>query len=198
MWNNRYNTPEFAYGKAPNDFLKENVNKLPPGKVLCLAEGEGRNAVFLAQHGYTVTAVDLSDVGLQKAEKLAGDSGVQIETVVADLADFDLGVGQWDGIVSISAHMPADIRKSLHKRVEKGLKSGGVFLLEAYTDRQPAMQGEGGPPASAPDFFMSLESLEQELSGLLPQVGQEVERMIAEGIYHQGLSSVVQFIAERP
>lgn len=102
MWNERYSNSEFVYGTEANDFLKEQFQQIPAGgRVLCLAEGEGRNAVFLAEQGYQVTAIDLSDVGLNKALKLAGKKGVDIQTQVADLADYGFGNEQWDGIVSI-------------------------------------------------------------------------------------------------
>src|SRR5689334_11567781 len=85
-WESRYAEPGYAFGTKPNDFLRERVDALPPGPILCLAEGEGRNAVWLAQRGYDVTAVDLSSRGLQKAQRLASDRRVKIKTIEADLA----------------------------------------------------------------------------------------------------------------
>ena len=101
--------------------------------VLSLAEGEGRNAVFLALQGYSVIAVDPSQVDLNKARKLAEEKGVILEFIHADLVDYDLGEKQWDGIVSIFCSLPSTIRKALYKKVMAGLKQNGVFLLEAYT-----------------------------------------------------------------
>ena len=101
MWDERYSSEAYAYGKNPNQFLEENYKVIPKGKVLSLAEGEGRNAVFLAKQGYIVTAVDSSQIGLEKARKLAEENEVSIELINADLADFDLGDHEWDGIVSI-------------------------------------------------------------------------------------------------
>ncbi len=91
MWDERYSTDDYAYGTKANEFLVANYGQIPMGRVLSLAEGEGRNAVFLAKQGYTVTAVDGSIVGLDKAKKLAEENGVSIECVHADLADYDLG-----------------------------------------------------------------------------------------------------------
>ena len=96
MWDQRYSNETYAYGTEPNDFLLAMYNKLPTGKVLCLAEGEGRNAVWLAEQGLEVTAVDSSEVGLQKAKKLAKTRGVKINTVHADLADFKIKPNHWD------------------------------------------------------------------------------------------------------
>lgn len=196
MWDNRYSEDGFAYGTAPNDFLKAEYSKLPKaGKILCLAEGEGRNAVFLAKQGFDVTAVDQSAVGLAKAHKLAAENGVEITTVVANLNDYDLGVETWDGIVSIFAHVPLELRLKLHKQAVIALKKNGVFMLEAYAPAHIEMDGVGGPPASQIDMFMSLEGLQQELSGLDFIVGAEVEREISEGSYHQGKGVVVQIVA---
>jgi SAM-dependent methyltransferase len=198
MWDDRYSEEGFAYGTEPNDFLVEAYSSIPPnGKVLCLAEGEGRNAVFLAQQGFNVTAVDLSSVGLKKATELATANNVSIETIQADLADFDLGENQWDGIVSIWAHTPESIRSQLHSRVIHALKPGGVFILEAYIPKHIDMPGVGGPPASQVDFFMPLDKLKSELSELTFSHAIEIDRHVSEGKYHQGESAVVQVIAKR-
>lgn len=194
MWDERYNEEGFAYGTEPNDFLKSECSRIPRGgKVLCLAEGEGRNAVFLAKKGYSVTAVDQSSVGLQKAKKLAFENGVEISTTVADLADYDLGTGAWDGIVSIAAHVPPALRKKIHAQVAHALKVKGVFILEAYTERHLEMKGVGGPPDKT--LLMSLDELTVELEGLEFIIAAEVERHVSEGKYHQGESAVVQLVA---
>ena len=192
MWDERYGTEEYAYGKAPNDFLKAKYNVIPKGKVLSLAEGEGRNAVFLAKQGYSVTAVDASQVGLNKAGKLAEENGVAIELVHADLAEFDIGENRWDGIISIFCPLPSALRKEVHKKVVAGLKPGGVFLLEAYTPDQLRYGTGGGKSA---DAMTSRESLILELAGLNLIHLVELERNVVEGIYHTGLGAVVQAIA---
>ncbi|CAA6824606.1 MAG: Tellurite resistance protein TehB [uncultured Thiotrichaceae bacterium] len=194
MWDKRYATDEYAYGTEPNDFLHENSGALPSGKVLCLAEGEGRNAVWLAQQGYDVTAVDSSEVGLQKAEKLAAAQGVSITTHHADLADYDMGSAQWDGIVSIFCHLPAPLRKSVHQRCVEGLRAGGVLLLEAYTPDQ-LNYNTGGPPAV--DMLMDSELLENELNQLTFLKLEERVRDIHEGSFHHGAGAVVQLIAKK-
>jgi SAM-dependent methyltransferase len=194
MWDERYCAEEYAYGTKPNEFLEENVNQIPQGKVLSLAEGEGRNAVFLAKRGYSVTAVDASLVGLNKARKLAAENGVVVEFVHADLADYDLGENKWDGIVSIFCPLPSSLRKQLYKKVEAGLKRNGVFLLEAYTPDQ-LKHGTGG--GNSADVMQSKESLSLELAGLKFRHLVELERDVREGIYHTGLGAVVQAIAAR-
>lgn len=195
MWDQRYSAEHYVYGTEPNQFLEQHVDKLPKGEVLCLAEGEGRNAVFLARRGYRVTAVDASAVGLAKAERLAEKHGVRIETVHADLADYALGDERWEGIVSIFAHVPPPIRTRLHAQMSQGLKPGGVLLLEAYTPAQIG-RGTGGP--GAPEMMMSAAQLREELAGMDFQHLQELERDVIEGTFHTGRAAVVQLIAARP
>jgi SAM-dependent methyltransferase len=197
MWDQRYGEPGYAYGTAPNDFLAAHAARYLPaaGDVLCLAEGEGRNAVFLAQLGFRVTGVDGSAVGLEKARHLAAKNGVEIQTVVADLGGFDLGVGRWDGVVSIWCHTPPALRARLHRAVVAALKPGGAFILEAYTPRQ-VLYGTGGPPTA--DLLMSLSGVRQELAGLDLIVARETLREIHEGKYHNGTSAVLQIVARKP
>ncbi|AMN49743.1 MULTISPECIES: class I SAM-dependent methyltransferase [unclassified Psychrobacter] len=198
MWNERYSEPGFAFGTEPNDFLEEQFQHIPAGgRVLCLAEGEGRNAVFLAEQGYQVTAMDLSDVGLNKALKLASERGVEIITQIADLADYQFGVGEWDGIVSIWAHMPKTVSQYVHAQIAPALKPNGVFIVEAYTEQQLDMEAVGGPPAAQKERFNSLENLQTELAELEEIIGVEKQRMISEGKHHQGLSAVVQYVGRR-
>ena len=196
MWDQRYGEEGFAYGVEPNDFLREQVGAFAPGAaVLCLAEGEGRNAVYLAERGCEVTAVDLSPVGLAKAEKFAAERGASITTVAADLSAYDLGEARWDGVVSVWAHVPPAVRGPLHRRVVRALKPGGVLLLEAYTPKQ-LEHGTGGPPKA--ELMMTLAGLREELAGLEIELGREVEREIHEGRYHDGMSATVQLLARKP
>jgi len=194
-WDERYDTSEYIYGVEPNDFLRNHADRLASGRTLCLAEGEGRNAVFLARQGHVVTAVDSSSVALKKARKLAQMRGVQIRTVHADLADFEIGIGRWDSIVSIFCHVPPDLRRRLHAAVVEGLKPGGMLLLEAYTPRQIAL-GTGGPPV--PELTMTLDALREELAGLEFLHALETERDVVEGIHHTGRGAVVQVLARKP
>ena len=195
MWDQRFSQRVYVYGTCPNDFLRDAIANKPKGKVLCLADGEGRNGVYLAQQGHEVTSVDISSAGLQKARDLANKRGVSIQTIVADLHIFDMGQNQWDAIVSIFCHLPTPTRLAVHKRVIKGLKPGGLFLLEAYTPAQIAL-GTGGPRAE--DLLMTLSDLQAELCGMELVHACELERDIHEGILHNGRSSVVQVIARKP
>ncbi len=195
MWNERYSSKEYAYGTEPNTFLAANFQHLPKGRVLSMAEGEGRNAVFLAQQGYAVTAVDGSQVGLDKAQVLAETRGVKLECICADLADFDLGVGAWDAIISIFCPLPPAIRQALYRKVLAALKPGGVFLLEAYTPDQ-IKHGTGG--GKSVELMQTAATLRAELPGLDFAHLVELERDVVEGIFHTGLGAVVQAIGVKP
>ena len=198
-WNRRYAADGFYYGTAPNDFLREVEPALPrQGHVLCLGEGEGRNAVFLARCGHEVSAMDQSAVGLEKAQRLAGEQGVRIATYVADLENFDLASaapsGGWDAIVSIWCHMPAGVRPALHQRVVAALKPGGVFVLEAYRPEQ-LRYGTGGPPTV--DLLPTLAELQHELAALELVIASATEREVREGKGHDGMSAVVQVLGRK-
>jgi SAM-dependent methyltransferase len=193
-WDERYAGAEYAYGVEPNEFVREQADRIPAGPVLCLAEGEGRNAVYLAGRGHAVTAVDFSRAGLAKAAQLARERGVRVELVEADLAAFDLGTDAWSGIISIWAHTPPDVRRRIHAAVPRALRPGGALVLEAYRPEQLA-HGTGGP--RDPAFLPALADLRAELPGLEFVVAREADREIHEGKFHHGLSATVQVVAVR-
>lgn len=192
MWDERYSQEGYAYGTQANDFLKEVAHHIPKGRVLCIAEGEGRNAVYLAQMGYAVTAVDLSAVGLHKAQALAKANGVSIETVQADLSTYDFGVEQWAGVVSIFCPLPSAIRPSIHHQIAQSLQPGGVFVLEAYRPEQLNYGTGGGKSA---DTMVQPEEIQHDLEGLQFKHLKTLEREVLEGQYHTGLGAVVQAVA---
>jgi 2-polyprenyl-3-methyl-5-hydroxy-6-metoxy-1,4-benzoquinol methylase len=194
MWDQRYDTEGYAYGTEPNEFLRANFHHLPKGRILSIGEGEGRNAVFLAKQGYTVTAVDGSEVGLRKAEQLAAENNVSIETRCGDLAEFDFGREEWDGIISIFVPLPSALRRAICTNLETALKPGGVFLVEAYTPEQ-INHGTGG--GSSADTMQTAATLTAELPNLDFIYLKELERPVVEGTYHTGLGAVVQAIAVR-
>jgi 2-polyprenyl-3-methyl-5-hydroxy-6-metoxy-1,4-benzoquinol methylase len=194
-WDERYSEPGFAYGTAPNEFIASVANRIPKGKILSLAEGEGRNAVYLASLGYEVTGVDVSEVGLRKAQVLASQHGVIITTIHADLSKFKIEPEQWDGVIACYCHIPSTIRIPLHQAAVQGLKPGGVFVLEAFSKEQ-LNYNTGGP--QSPDMLMSLDDLKHELTGLKFIHAVQIEREVREGSRHTGLASVVQIFGVKP
>ena len=194
-WDDRYADSDYLFGTAPNDFLKSVAERLPPNsRILCLADGEGRNGVYLATLGHKVTAVDQSRVGLEKAKKLAKQKQVSIETIKADLAEYDLGVESWDCIVSIFFHIPSSVRAHIYPRIITALKPGGILILESYTPEQ-LNHGTGGPPIA--ELMLTKDELAQYFSEMNLEHLQELEREVIEGTGHTGLASVVQLLALR-
>jgi 2-polyprenyl-3-methyl-5-hydroxy-6-metoxy-1,4-benzoquinol methylase len=138
-WDKRFGQKEFALGKEPNTFLRKHIRLLPKGKALDIAAGEGRNAVFLAQQGFEVDAVDISEKGLKKAQKLARKKGVKINTSLMDLDQYPIGKEQYDLIADFYF-----LKRRLIPRIKKGLKKGGKVIFETYLLEHKAL-GTGGP-----------------------------------------------------
>ena len=193
-WDERYAHDHYHFGTEPNGFLADVSGRLTPGRALCIADGEGRNSVSLAEQGHTVSAMDASVVGMRKANRLAAERGVEIETEVADLTEYEFGVERWDLIVSIFCHLPPDLRRDVHRRAVVGLRPGGAILLEAYTPDQ-LRYGTGGPPVR--DLLMTLEDLREDFAGLDIEIGREIVRDVVEGSGHRGEAAVVQVLARK-
>lgn len=188
FWNERYANGGYLYGTEPNSFLAEHCGLLS-GPVLSLSEGEGRNAVFLASHGLDVLGVDISMAALEKAKKLAKSRGVEIKTVIADLAAFEPEENYYGSMVSISAHLPSTVRNRLYPLIEQALKPSGVIILEAYSESQLS-RNTGGPKDA--DMLMTVDKLRREFPNFEPVLLREVE-----GEGHTGMASVIQYIARK-
>ncbi|WP_374510383.1 class I SAM-dependent methyltransferase [Niveibacterium sp.] len=195
FWDERYARPGYFYGTEPNDFLRAQAADMPIGEVLCIGEGEGRNALHLARLGHRVTAVDQSEVGMAKLRERAAAEQLAVNAVVADLAEFHFGAARWSAIVSIFCHLPSGLRASVHQRAAHALAPGGRLILEAYTPRQLAF-GTGGP--SDPDMLCEAAALRTELATLSFDHLVELEREVIEGPAQSGLAAVVQLVARRP
>jgi tellurite methyltransferase len=150
-WNGRFKGKEFAFGKEANPFLKRHIHRLQKGKALDLAAGEGRNAVFLAWHGFDVDAVDISKMGLRKANLLARETGVKIHGIVADLSAYPIEKERYDLIANFYF-----LDRRLISKIKKGLKKGGSVIFETYLLEQRIL-GTGGP--KHPRYFLKPNEL---------------------------------------
>jgi SAM-dependent methyltransferase len=196
FWDERYSEKGYAYGTEPNDFVRDHAAAIPHGgRVLCIGEGQGRNAVFLAQRGFVVTAMDQSPIGLNGAKALSREKGVQIETIAADLEDFTIAPAAWQAIVSVFVHLPPALRRTVHTRVVAGLAPGGALLFEAYAPKQ--LEHTTGGPEDA-ERMPGLDVLKEELAGLDFEIAREVERVVQEGRYHTGRAATVQILGRKP
>lgn len=194
-WDKEFTGEEYIFGKRPNSFLVKSVAGMKPGKALCLGEGEGRNAVYLAQQGFEVTAVDISPNGLAKTGKLAIERGVQVATVLSDVSHYRIEPGMWDLITCFFMHVAPEIRIPMHRAVVEGLRPGGVYLLEGFSPAQRRL-AHAGP--SDPRKFFAPQLLRTELAGLELHSLIETERLLDETEPDSGLCAVTQVVAVKP
>jgi len=196
MWDERYQTPEYIFGDQPCQWLIMNQHRLSQsGRALALGDGEGRNGVFLAELGFEVTSVDLSEIGLNKARDLARKRGVPIQTVQADLEHYEIEAESQDLIVSIYCHLPDAIRKLVHERSEAALKPGGLFILEAFHHSQLKYQS-GGPKTT--DLLYDLDALVDDFQTL--QILEAFDGLcyLDEGARHSGIGHIVRLVLQKP
>lgn len=198
-WDERYSSAEYAFGTEPNEFLKEELPRYSPGKILFAAEGEGRNAVFAAVNGWDVAAFDISEEGKKKALKLAGVHGVSMGYRVGELPELGFKENTLDAIALIYAHFPAAIRSEYHRILAGLLKEGGIILFEAFSKNHLPyrLKNEkvGGPVDSANLF--SIEEIKADFPGFNFIRIEEAVIELNEGLYHQGTGSVIRFIARK-
>jgi len=198
-WNDRYSSEEFAYGTAPNNFLKEQLEKLTPGSILFPAEGEGRNAVFAAQIGWKVSAFDISAEGKNKAFKLAEANNVEIDYQVGELETLNYQAEQFDAIALIYAHFPAAIKSSIHKTLETYLREDGYIIFEAFSKKHLvylAINDKVGGPKDIESLF-SIEEIQSDFPDYEIIQLEEKEIELNEGLFHNGKGSVIRFIGKK-
>ncbi len=196
-WNARYGTDDYLFGTAPNAFLREQAHHLPAaGKVLCVADGEGRNSVWLAGQGHQVDAFDVASAGVAKAQRLAQRSGVSVSFEVADCEAWPWPQARYDGVAAIFIQFvePA-LRKRLFARMVAALKPGGILVLQGYTPRQLELK-TGGPGLAS--HLYTTEQLREDFAGLTILEMRDYEAELNEGERHRGLSALVGMVAQRP
>jgi 2-polyprenyl-3-methyl-5-hydroxy-6-metoxy-1,4-benzoquinol methylase len=196
FWHERYSEADFAYGTEPNTFLASKRELIPAGgKALAIADGEGRNGVWLAQQGCEVTSVDYSEAGVEKANKLAAERGVRINAICADLGEWAWPENEYDLVISIFAHFPPPLRKQVHANILKALKPGGTLILESYHPTQLEYK-TGGPPAA--EMMYSVEDLKADFDGAEFVYLEDLVAEVNEGKYHFGKGAVTRLITRKP
>lgn len=194
FWNERYSEPEFVYGTEPNHFFAEQLDQLKPGKLILPADGEGRNAVYAAQKGWEVQAVDYSSSAREKALELAKEKGIEISYDLSDLAEYDFGSEIYDAAAFIYVHLPRSIIKDVYANVIKSLKPGAKIMVEVYSVNQLG-RDSGGPKDER--VLYTEEKLRDLLSGTEIEWMEEKEIDLSEGKYHVGKAMVIRAIAVR-
>jgi len=197
FWNARYADSAYLFGTEPNAFLVSRADLLKSGqKVLAVADGEGRNGVWLAQRGLDVLSVDISPVALEKAGRLADKAGVALRTETVDLLAWEWGRDRFDAIVAIFIQfVGSDERQVIHRRMVEALKPGGLLILQGYTPKQ-LEYGTGGPPHA--DNLYDESTLRREFAALEILHLREHEEVICEGKGHCGMSALVDLVARKP
>ena len=198
-WNDRYSKDEFAYGEEPNNYLKENLTKLPVGSILFPAEGEGRNAVYAAKIGWAVTAFDISHEGQKKAFKLAEKNKVTIDYKVGEVETLNFNPNQFDAIALIYAHFPATIKSQYHKILDRFLKVKGTIIFEAFSKKHidyiTKNEKVGGPKDI--DSLFSIDEIKADFPNYEIIELEEKEIELKEGLFHNGTGSVIRFIGRK-
>lgn len=196
-WDQRFNTEHYIFGTDPNEFLVSRLSDFQPGqKVLALADGEGRNGVWLARQGLDVWSLEASAHALKKAAFLAQREGVDLHFVQADVLEWEWPVAGFDVVVAIFIQflMPAE-RKKVFALIRDTLKPGGLLLLQGYTPKQ-LQYGTGGP--DNPEQLYTAEILKELLCDFEIAELTEHEQVLSEGAGHQGMSAVVDVVARVP
>lgn len=196
FWNQRYAVEEYIFGTEPNAFLRAQAHRFTPGqKVLAVADGEGRNGVWLARQGLDVLAVDVSPPALEKSRKLADLHGVTLETELADLFAWEWGEERFDAVVAIFIQfVPPEGRRRLHRLMRQALKPGGLILLQGYTPKQ--LEYKTGGPSERANLYTA-EDLRGEFADLEILHLREHDSEINEGAGHSGMSALVDLVARK-
>ena len=190
-WNERYDRDMYIYGKEPAAFLKQKIGGLKQGKALVLAMGEGRNAVYLAQNGFDVTGVDISDVAIEKTNRLAEERSTTVNAVVADLTDYDMGEAQFDLITKFYYYEP-----SIFPQIIDALKPGGMFILEQFSiDHLKYRETSSFGPRN-PDYLIKPNELLEHFTSLRILYYEDTVVELDEGM-HKGTAAVIRLIAQK-
>lgn len=193
-WDIRYSGETYAYGKEPNAFFRECLSTLKPGKLLLPAEGEGRNAAWAAEKGWTVTAFDQSEEGQKKALRLAQEKGVAIDYHLVEVEAFNPKPQEYDAVAIIYLHLSPEIRIPFHQKIVECIKPGGHLIIEAFTTKQVGYDS-GGPRDV--NLLYTLGNIFDDFHGFTFKVGEEQQVVLKEGEYHSGKASVIRLFGKK-
>lgn len=193
FWDERYSLKDYIYGTQPNQFFKEQIDKLTAGKILMVGEGEGRNAVYAAKLGWQVDALDSSSVAREKAMSLAEQNKVSINYQVADIHSYNFPVNTYDAVGIIFLHINETLTESeiLYKKLTGSLKNDGRIILELFSKNQLGKK-TGGPQDLS--LLYSVEQIHKNFSTLTHEVLYEENVLLSEGDLHNGEASVIRYV----
>jgi SAM-dependent methyltransferase len=196
-WNARFAREDFLFGEDPNAFLRAQAHRLRPGdSVLCVADGEGRNSVWLAEQGFNVTAFDFAPNAVAKAKRLAQRRNASVNHELGDAYTWPWAIKRYDALVAVFIQfLPPDSRDDVFAGMQSAVKPGGLFLLEGYRPEQVDYR-TGGPPRR--DHMYTREWLEVTFSGWEILVLEGYDAVIKEGQAHNGMSALMDLVARKP
>jgi SAM-dependent methyltransferase len=195
-WEERFAAPDYWFGKAPNAFLKRHAHRLRPGqKALAIADGEGRNGVFLAECGLDVLSLDFSPSAVAKAKALAAERGVTLRAEIADIFEWQWPPAAFDVVVGIFFQFaPPAQRRQIFAGIKKTLKPGGLLLIQGYRPEQ-LKYGTGGP--SHAENMYTRELLQEAFGDFSSLEIREHDSVIAEGVGHDGMSALIDLVGRK-
>ena len=195
-WDERFSKPGYYFGTEPNAFLTRVLGLVPGGaRVLCVCDGEGRNGTFVASQGYDVTTFDISPVAVEKANALASERGVTMQTHVSAVDTWDWAPDRFDAVVGIFFQFASpELRTHIFESIMGTLRPGGLLLLEGYTPRQLAY-GTGGPPLAENMYTQDLLREAFAAHDIVDLVEYDAE--ISEGPGHEGMSALIDCIVRK-
>ena len=196
-WNQRFSVPDFIFGTAPNAFLAAQAPRLAPGmSALCVADGEGRNSVWLAKQGLAVTAFDFSPVGLEKARHFAREAGVTVDYRRSTVADWNWDERQYDVVAAIFIQFsPPEERARVFAGMIRALKPGGLLFLEGYGPKQ--LEYATGGPKQLENLYTE-QLLRESFKALEILDFAAYDAEVDEGPGHKGMSALVDLVARKP
>jgi SAM-dependent methyltransferase len=197
MWDQRFSGDDYLFGREPNDYLRSKAPLLPAGgAVLCVADGEGRNSVWLAKQGLKVQAFDISEVGVAKARLLASEAGVSVDYTVADCEQYDCAAQSHDGVVAVFIQFAdPEMRARLFANIVRALKPGGVLILQGYTPKQ--LDYKTGGPGQLSHLYTA-DLMRVAFKDLRIVELTEYEAELNEGARHAGRSALLGLVATKP
>jgi len=195
-WNQRYTGPDYVFGESPNEFVRTAASYLAAGQsVLCVADGEGRNSVWLAERGLEVTAFDFAPNAVEKARHLARRRNVRVDHRMGDLGTWNFARAEYDALVAIFIQFLApDERDKSFARMQSAVKPGGLFLLEGYRPEQ--LQYRTGGPGAIENLY-TREWVEHTFRGWETLLLCEYDAVLEEGTRHTGMSALIDLVARK-
>ena len=194
FWNKRYSAEDYVYGEKPNEFVKQELSQLKPGKILFAAEGEGRNAVYAAILGWQVTAFDPSTEGRKKALQLSDKHNIIINYLIKGFEEIDFKKESFDCIILIFAHIHASRRAEYHKKLASFLKPGGKLIMESFSKEQ-LFHSSGGPKDI--EMLYSKKEMQSDFADFGELQVEKTETELNEGNFHVGYASVIRVVGTK-